>query len=88
MNFKRFLLIALLMCSLLIANVPANAQCSMCKTNVENARKEGHTMVGSTLNNGIMYLLFLPYAIAGVFGYIYYKKYKDKQAADKFKELS
>jgi hypothetical protein len=35
--------------------------------------------VGNTLNNGIMYLLVLPYAIAGVFGFIYYKKYKEKK---------
>ncbi|MDP1728416.1 MAG: hypothetical protein Q8M15_16650 [Bacteroidota bacterium] len=88
MNFKRFVLIVLLMFSLLLASMPAKAQCAMCKTNVENARKEGHTLVGSTLNNGIMYLLFLPYAIAGVFGYIYYKKYKEKQAADRLKGLS
>jgi hypothetical protein len=38
--------------------------------------------VGNTLNNGIMYLLVLPYAIAGVFGFIYYKKYKEKKTLE------
>ncbi len=88
MNFKRILLIGLLMCSLLFVTIPAKAQCAMCKTNIENARTEGHSMVGSTLNNGIMYLLALPYAIAGVFGFIYYRKYKERQAADKLKRLN
>ncbi len=85
MNFKGGLLIVFLVCALLFSGTPAYSQCAMCKTNIENARKEGHTMVGSTLNNGIMYLLALPYAIAGVFGFIYYKKYKERQAADKLK---
>jgi intracellular septation protein A len=56
------------------------AQCPMCKTSLEEARKNG-TQVGSTLNNGILYLLAVPYTIAIVFGYIYWRNAKLKKAA-------
>jgi cytochrome c biogenesis factor len=54
------------------------AQCPMCVTAVEEARKNG-TQVGETLNNGILYLLVLPYAIAIVFGIIYWRNQKSKK---------
>ncbi|MBC7384321.1 MAG: hypothetical protein H7296_15250 [Bacteroidia bacterium] len=82
MKIRQLFVISLLVYIMLWGSSNTNAQCTMCKTNIENARKDGHTMVGSTLNNGIMYLLVLPYAIAGVFGFIYYKKYKERKAAD------
>ena len=62
-----------------IANEPAFAQCAMCKSNLEMARNNGGTAVGNTLNNGILYLLALPYLIATVFGVIYYRNYRLKK---------
>lgn len=58
----------------------AVAQCPMCKTSLEEARKNG-TQVGSTLNDGILYLLVLPYTIAMVFGFIYWRNQKLKKKA-------
>ena len=55
------------------------AQCAMCKSNLEMARQNGGTNVGNTLNDGILYLLALPYLIAAAFAYVYYKKYKEKK---------
>jgi uncharacterized paraquat-inducible protein A len=55
------------------------AQCPMCKTSLEEARKNG-SQVGSSLNNGILYLLALPYTIAMVFGYIYWRNNRLKKA--------
>lgn len=55
------------------------AQCPMCKTSLEEARKNGSD-VGSTLNDGILYLLALPYTIAIVFGLIYWRNKKRKIA--------
>lgn len=77
-------IIALVFLSLffIIPNGETMAQCAMCKSNLEMAREGGGTNVGNTLNNGIMYLLVLPYAIAAVFGYIYYQKYKSKKKAE------
>lgn len=79
---KYLIIIALLWVVISLPNIPAAAQCAMCKSNLEMAREKGMTDVGNTLNNGIMYLLVLPYAIAGVFGFIYYKKYKEKKALE------
>jgi hypothetical protein len=57
----------------------AVAQCTMCKSNLEMARQNGSTNVGNTINDGILYLLALPYLIAAAFAYVYYKKYKEKK---------
>lgn len=54
------------------------AQCPMCKTSLEEARKSG-SQVGNTLNNGILYLLALPYSIAVVFGIIWWRNSKLKK---------
>jgi hypothetical protein len=76
-NAIKLMLIAIL----LISFMPElEAQCAMCKSNIEMARQNNSTNVGNTLNNGILYLLALPYLIAMSFGFIYYKKYKQKKA--------
>lgn len=54
--------------------------CPMCKTSLEEARKNG-SQVGNTLNSGILYLLALPYLVASVFGVIWYRSYKAKKRA-------
>ena len=79
---KELLVLIILVIVCFIPNQETMAQCAMCKSNLEMAREGGGTNVGNTLNNGIMYLLVLPYAIAAVFGFIYYKKYKSKKAAE------
>lgn len=79
----KFIILIIWFAGLNFSSIPAKAQCAMCKSNVEMARKDGGTNVGNTLNNGILYLLVLPYAIAGVFGIIYYRKYKEKQATER-----
>ena len=70
----------LIICALCLVAVDVLAQCPMCKTSLEEARKNG-TQVGSTLNNGILYLLAIPYMIAMVFGYIYWRNSKLKKNA-------
>ncbi len=78
MKSKIFLFILLLV--LTIISNDTLAQCAMCKSNLEMAREGGGTNVGNTLNMGILYLLALPYLVAGVFGFIYYRNYKLKKA--------
>jgi hypothetical protein len=77
------LLRALLFTVLLFFAGPAStfAQgCPMCKTSLTKARDGGETQVGNTINEGILYMLAFPYLIAGAFGYIYYRNYKQKKA--------
>jgi len=88
MRYSKIFIVIIGLVILLAISDTAFAQCAMCKSNLEMARKDGGTQVGNTLNNGILYLLVLPYAIAAVFGFIYYKKYKEKKAADKNASLT
>lgn len=59
--------------------IPLNAQCAMCKavveTNLENGGNEG---IG--LNNGILYLMAIPYLAAISFGVFYYLQNKKTKA--------
>ncbi len=65
----------------LFATVDVFAQgCPMCKTALEEARSNG-SQVGNTLNNGILYLLALPYLIVGAFAVIWYKNYRAKKSS-------
>lgn len=87
-KFKKIIQVLIFSFCLVFLNNPVNAQCAMCKSNIETAREDGGTQVGNTLNNGILYLLVLPYAIAGFFGYIYYKKHKERLLAEKLNGLN
>jgi len=52
------------------------AQCSMCKTTIENNVSSGEVGFASKLNIGIMYLLFAPYILVAVIGYLWYRNSK------------
>ena len=62
----------------------ASAQCPMCKSAVESSLKDKENTKGRGLNNGILYLLSLPYLVAGTMGVIWFrnsrKKKKDENA--------
>jgi hypothetical protein len=49
----------------------------MCTLNAEASVSNGNTQ-GRGLNNGIMYLLAMPYLAVAVVGFIWYKKYRRK----------
>ena len=76
-NVLKYFALAILL--MLLASPDIMAQCAMCKSNLEMARQNGGTNVGNTINDGILYLLALPYIIAAAFAYVYYKKYKEKK---------
>jgi hypothetical protein len=52
------------------------AQCAMCRATVENNVSNGDTSVGAGLNFGILYLFVMPYLLAAVIGYFWYKNAK------------
>ncbi len=52
------------------------AQCAMCK-----ASAEGSTFANS-LNQGILYLLFFPFIVIGLGGFLWYKNRKKFAASD------
>ncbi|WP_239016400.1 hypothetical protein [Sphingobacterium corticibacter] len=55
----------------------SEAQCAMCTLNAENSTKEGNTQ-GKGLNDGILFLLAMPFIIGAGIGILWYKKYRVK----------
>lgn len=67
---KKFLLILLLLTT---ATMQTFAQCAMCRSTLENNFSNGDPGIAAGINTGILYLLALPYLIAMVIGYLWYK---------------
>lgn len=68
--------LVLLTLTLLLATMPAEAQCAMCRAVLESNE---NTEVAKGINNGIMYLMIFPYLLIGGIGYFIYKsRYKSK----------
>ena len=55
-----------------------NAQCAMCKAAVETNLKDGGS-AGAGLNQGILYLMAMPYIAMLLFGLVYYLQKRKKQ---------
>lgn len=77
--FKYLLFVFVLSCSTVAIS---RAQCAMCTLNAENSTKEGNTQ-GRGLNDGILFLLVIPYLAAAGLGYLWYKKYRKKNPPTK-----
>jgi hypothetical protein len=73
--FKKYILLTV---SFVVKIGITFAQCPMCKTALGSARESGSS-VGNTLNDGIMYLLALPYLIGLIFAIIYYNNSRKKK---------
>ena len=66
------LLIVLLVIAVAISG--ADAQCVMCKAVAEDSAAEG--AVGRGINQGILYIMAVPYILLGTIGYLIFKKWK------------
>jgi len=53
----------------------AEAQCAMCRAVLES--EEGQS-TAKGINNGIVYLMVVPYVLIGGLGYFIYRKLKSK----------
>ncbi|NHF58352.1 hypothetical protein FK220_003305 [Flavobacteriaceae bacterium TP-CH-4] len=51
----------------------AEAQCAMCRAVLES---EGNVSTAEGVNNGIVYLMAIPYILVGVLFYFVYRKVK------------
>lgn len=56
------------------------AQCAMCRASVENNVSNGDTSIGAGLNSGIIYLFVMPYLLAMIVGYLWWRSAKKKKA--------
>ncbi len=64
-----------LILTFILIQVSANAQCAMCKAVLESNMENGGTAAAG-INDGIIYLMFIPYILIGTVGYFIYKNYK------------
>lgn len=64
----------------------SHAQCPMCKASVESSMKSSTNKIGLGLNDGILYLLVVPYIAVGVIGYLWYKKYRRRDVEIEVKD--
>jgi hypothetical protein len=55
------------------------AQCAMCRASIENNVSNGETTIGAGLNTGILYLFAMPYLMAAVIGYLWYRNAKKRK---------
>jgi len=58
--------------------IKSNAQCAMCKAVVEANLKEGGS-AGAGLNEGILYLMAMPYIAVFLFGIFYFLQKRNKK---------
>jgi hypothetical protein len=74
---KRFLLLLVAFFALNLLSPQVTAQCPMCKTSLEANRKDNKNAVGNGINNGILYLLAMPFImVGGVAGLYIYRNRK------------
>ncbi|TMM58255.1 hypothetical protein FEE95_02165 [Maribacter algarum] len=69
---KKAILIILFL--LLFLPDTAQAQCAMCRAVLES---EGNNETAEGINNGIVYLMAIPYVLVAVLFYFVYKKMKN-----------
>lgn len=80
MNIIKRLLGTMMLAAMLTAVIPdrADAQCAMCTLTAENATQNGNSQ-GKGLNDGILFLLAIPYVAALGVGILWYKRYRSKK---------
>ena len=54
-----------------------NAQCAMCRAALEG---EGNIKKAEAVNDGIVYLMMIPYIMVGVVGFFVYRMFRKKKA--------
>jgi hypothetical protein len=78
------LIFGLLFALLTLASLaPAQAQCVMCKSQVEAARAERDDFDPAGLNRGIVYMMTVPYILMGAVGFFWYRRTHPKRPTDR-----
>lgn len=60
----------------LLLTMQANAQCAMCRASLESS---GNKTKAESLNDGIVYLMAIPYVVVAVLGIVIYRMYAKKK---------
>jgi hypothetical protein len=57
-------------------SLSANAQCAMCRAALAG---DSNVKKAEAVNNGIVYLMVIPYLLVAVIGYLIYRMYQSKK---------
>lgn len=57
-------------------SIASNAQCAMCRAAIES---EGNGQKAEAINDGIVYLMAIPYVLVGAIGYYVYRMNKGRK---------
>lgn len=71
-NLKKFIFVVFM----LLFNFLTYAQCAMCRASLEG---EGNAKKAEAVNDGIVYLMVIPYILAGFVAIIIYKMYSKRK---------
>lgn len=55
--------------------ISSQAQCAMCRAAIES---EGNGQTAAAINDGIVYLMAIPYVLVGLLGFYVYRMYRKK----------
>jgi hypothetical protein len=72
---KLFIYLSIFVCS--FYSVTVNAQCAMCRAALTS---EGNTVKAEAINDGIVYLMVIPYVLVAGIGYAVYRMKKNKSS--------
>ncbi|RDC61568.1 hypothetical protein [Adhaeribacter pallidiroseus] len=62
-----------------LADIPASAQCALCRSSVESNRADDKlSKFGNGLNKGILFLMSVPYILVGTVGFLWYRNNRKK----------
>ena len=73
---KRCNILILLLIAYCLIPIASNAQCAMCRAALES---EGNNNKAIAVNDGIVYLMAIPYLIVGFVGFFIYRMYYKKK---------
>ena len=57
-------------------SLTASAQCAMCRASLES---NGDTKQAEAVNDGIVYLMAIPYILVGLLGFLIYRMYTKRK---------
>ena len=73
---NRLLLKFIVIAGLLLTSDAVQSQCAMCRASLES---EGNVAKAEAVNDGIVYLMVIPYVLVAIIGFIIYKMFFKKK---------
>ena len=77
LKVKSFYLAKLLLIAYFLLPIASNAQCAMCRASLEST---GDVSQAEAVNDGIVYLMVIPYILVALIGFAVYKMFQKKKS--------